>query len=128
MNYNLDRFLEAQARFYNQAEKELRNGHKDSCWIWFIFPQERGLGRSPMSNYFGLEGVEEAKAYYENDLLRERLLHMCDLLLAIRGKSIQDIVAWDDIKVRSCMEIFYEATGNQKFKDVLDKYFFFYVF
>lgn len=85
--YNLQRFVDAQEFCYNQVLTELKNGRKCSHWIWFIFPQQKGLGRSYNSEFYGLDGVEEAKMYLEHPLLGTRLRECCNLLNAHAGNK-----------------------------------------
>ena len=83
--YDLERFLKAQERDYAYALKEIRAGKKRSHWIWYVFPQLRGLGRSERSYYYGLDGINEAKVYYEHSLLRERLLEITQILRLLKS-------------------------------------------
>ena len=77
---SLDRFLEAQERMYEIALKEIRNGEKESHWMWYIFPQLRGLGKSQMAYAYGISGLEEAKAYLEHPVLSARLIEITEAL------------------------------------------------
>ena len=79
--YNLQRFLGEQESFYAQALKEIRKDRKTSHWIWFIFPQVRGLGHSPMSENYGIGSLDEAKAYLDDPVLRSRLVEISTALL-----------------------------------------------
>lgn len=89
--FNLQRFFDAQERDYAQALREIKNGLKQSHWIWYIFPKLKGFGGSSTSKYYGLDGIEEARAYYDHPVLRERLIEITKALLEHRGKSAQDI-------------------------------------
>ena len=89
--FNLQRFLDAQARDYAQALREIKNGRKQSHWIWYIFPKLEG-GHSDYSKYYGISGIDEAKAYYDHPVLRERLVEITEALLAHKGKPILDIL------------------------------------
>jgi uncharacterized protein (DUF1810 family) len=82
--YNLQRFLDAQDKnnTYKDAVNELRNGAKQGHWIWFILPQLKGLGNSPESQYYGIDGLDEAKAYLENTILKYRLTHTIAIISA----------------------------------------------
>ena len=103
----LNRFLEAQKDLYAIALEEIRNGEKDSHWMWYIFPQLRGLGRSPMAYKYGLDGIEEAKAYLAHPVLSARLIEISKTLLEHQGKDIEDIMGdIDAIKLRSSMTLF----------------------
>jgi len=122
--YNLDRFIKAQEYDYSIALKELSNGRKESHYIWYIFPQLKGLGYSSYSKYYGLSGLEEAKAYYNHEVLGKRLLELCKVLLSLEETDITQIMGYpDDLKLRSSMTIFYLATQDKVFKDVIDKYY-----
>ena len=106
MNYDLQRFLDAQALMYQQALKEVEAGKKEDHWIWFIFPQLKGLGKSNSSRYFGISGIDEARAYYEHPVLGTRLREVTAALL-MNDKSAEEIFGkLDAQKVRSCMTLF----------------------
>ena len=106
MNYDLQRFLDAQALMYQQALKEVEAGKKEDHWIWFIFPQLKGLGKSNSSRYFGITGIDEARAYYEHPVLGTRLREVTGALL-MNDKSAEEIFGkLDAQKVRSCMTLF----------------------
>lgn len=106
MNYDLQRFLDAQALMYQQALKEVEAGKKEDHWIWFIFPQLKGLGKSNSSRYFGISGIDEARAYYEHPVLGARLREVTGALL-MNDKSADEIFGkLDAQKVRSCMTLF----------------------
>ena len=106
MNYDLQRFLDAQALMYQQALKEVEAGKKEDHWIWFIFPQLKGLGKSNSSRYFGISGIDEARAYYEHPVLGTRLREVTGALL-MNDKSADEIFGkLDAQKVRSCMTLF----------------------
>ena len=123
--FNLERFTEAQNPVYAQVCAELRSGHKSSHWMWFIFPQIKGLGSSPMAVRYAISSLEEARAYLEHPLLGVRLRECCELLLEIDGRSIEQIMGYlDDLKLRSSMTLFSKATEeNALFLRVLEKYF-----
>ena len=123
-NYNLQRFLTAQERDYAQALSEIKNGRKRSHWIWYIFPKLKGFGGSSTTKYYGLDGIEEARAYYGHPVLRERLIEITKALLEHRGKSAQDIFpSVDARKVKSCMTLFWLVTESPLFKSVLDAFY-----
>ena len=104
---SLDRFLEAQEQMYDIALKEIQNGEKESHWIWYIFPQLRGLGRSQMAYAYGINGIEEAKAYLEHPILSKRLIEITEALLLHKEKDIYDIMGdIDDMKLHSSMTLF----------------------
>lgn len=123
--YELDRFLQAQDPVYPQVLDELRQGVKRSHWMWFVFPQLRGLGASAMAQRFGILSLDEAQAYLLHPVLGPRLREATRLVNAVQGRSIQDIFGYpDDLKFRSCVSLFASATpDNAVFTEALDKYF-----
>lgn len=122
--FNLERFLDGQRFGYGYALNEIRNGHKDGHWIWYVFPQMKGLGYSPNSQFYGISGKEEAKAYLEHAVLGTRLREITGALLAIEGKSAEEILSpIDAMKVRSCMTLFDAVCPNDIFAEVLDRYY-----
>lgn len=123
--YDLRRFVDAQDRVYDTVIGELRNGAKRSHWIWFVFPQLRGLGHSPTAARYGILSLEEARAYLAHDILGPRLRECARLVAAIDGRSADDIFGWpDNLKVRSSMTLFVRATeDNADFHAVLDKFY-----
>lgn len=124
MNYNLDRFITAQLRDYKQAYKEIKNGKKLTHWMWYIFPQLKGLGSSEYAEYYGIESIEEAKAYWNNDYLRNNLTKICECLLSLEGKTAEEVFGYiDSLKLKSSMTLFFEATKDPIFDIVLEKYF-----
>ena len=125
MNYNLDRFLKAQTDTYEEAKVELINGRKKTHWMWFIFPQIRGLGFSELSYYYGIENLKEAEEYYNHPVLGARLIELCNILLSLDIKDpIQIFGEIDAKKLQSSLTLFYKASNNQIFRDVLRKYYF----
>lgn len=123
--YNLRRFVDAQERVFDQVCSELRNGSKRSHWMWFIFPQIRGLGHSAISVKYSISSLEEAKAYLNNPILGPRLRECTRLVNQIEGRSIEDIFGYpDDMKFHSSITLFALAVPeNQVFRDALQKYF-----
>lgn len=121
---SLDRFLGAQESMYSVALEEIKNGYKYSHWIWYIFPQLRGLGRSSQCQIFGIDGLEEAKAYLAHPVLSQRLTEITTALLAHKGKNIAHIMGSniDAVKLRSSMTLFAVASGDgdSVFRQVLD--------
>lgn len=104
---SLDRFLEAQERIYEIALKEIRNGEKESHWMWYIFPQLRGLGKSRMAYAYGINGLEEAKAYLAHPVLSARLIEISEALLKHKDQDVEDILGdIDAMKLRSSMTLF----------------------
>jgi uncharacterized protein (DUF1810 family) len=123
--FNLARFVEAQATEYAQVQDELRAGRKRSHWIWFIFPQLKGLGRSPTAEHYGIASIEEAKAYLEHPILGPRLEECTRLMNRIEGSSVDEILGFpDNLKFRSSMTLFANAApANPLFSEALKKYF-----
>jgi uncharacterized protein (DUF1810 family) len=123
--YDLQRFVHAQDRMYDTVIDELRGGRKRSHWIWFVFPQLRGLGRSPTALQYGIASLDEARAYLAHEVLGPRLRECARLVAAIDGRSVGDIFGFpDDLKVRSSMTLFARATDdNADFVAVLDKFY-----
>jgi uncharacterized protein (DUF1810 family) len=121
---NLQRFLDAQLYSYGQALLEIKNGLKQSHWIWYVFPQLKGLGHSYNSEYYGIRDLDEAREYYGHPVLGSRLLEITGALLEHAGKSAQDILSpVDAIKVKSCMTLFWLASGNTLFKTAIDTFY-----
>jgi uncharacterized protein (DUF1810 family) len=123
--FDLRRFVDAQARVYDDVLAELRNGAKRSHWIWFVFPQLQGLGRSATAQRYGISSLDEARAYLAHPLLGPRLRECTGLVAAIDGRSVDEIFGWpDNLKVRSSMTLFAHATDdNSGFRAVLDKFY-----
>jgi uncharacterized protein (DUF1810 family) len=110
---------------YEGVLQELRSGRKTGHWIWFIFPQLAGLGRSSMSQHFAIGSLEEARAYLAHPVLGARLRECSDLVLAIDGRTAAEIFgSLDAMKLRSCMTLFHRAAPDDPvFARVLDRYF-----
>ena len=123
--HNLQRFLDAQNPVYAQVCSELRAGRKKSHWMWFIFPQIRGLGYSPLAQKFAISSLQEARAYLDHQILGARLRECCRLVNLVQSRTIEDIFGYpDDLKFRSSMTLFAQATpDDQIFQDALEKYF-----
>lgn len=124
-NYNLDRFIDAQKESYKTALEEIKAGEKQSHWMWFIFPQLKGLGMSYMANCYGIRNLEEAKEYLKNDYLRNNLLEISEALLELESDDATKIFGTpDDIKLRSSMTLFALISSEGSiFHKVLDKFF-----
>lgn len=122
---NLHRFLDAQAPTYNTVLDELLAWRKSSHWIWFIFPQIAGLGRSSMAQQFAIGSLDEATAYLQHPVLGQRLRQCTQLVLNVEGRSAEEIFPYpDNLKFRSCMTLFMTAAAdNALFKNALLKYF-----
>jgi len=123
--YNLQRFIEAQNQVYKQVLVELGAGQKLGHWMWYIFPQLKGLGLSETAQRFAISSQQEAKAYIEHLLLGNRLRQCTQLVINVEGRSIEHIFYYpDNLKFWSSMTLFMNATtDNQIFKDALQKYF-----
>ncbi len=123
--YDLNRFLKAQEQSYETALSEIRSGQKRSHWIWYIFPQVKGLGFSYTSEFYGIDGLDEAKAYMGNGLLRKRLVETSEALLSLESSDAGYVMGYpDDLKLRSSMTLFAEASPETEvFQKVLDKFF-----
>jgi uncharacterized protein (DUF1810 family) len=124
-DFDLQRFVDAQAPVYTQALRELRAGHKASHWMWFVFPQLRGLGRSPTAQHYGITGSAEAVAYLAHPLLGARLRECCEALEGHQGKSAQAIFGdLDALKLHSSLTLFARAShGEALFTRLLGQYF-----
>ena len=123
VSYDLDRFITAQETVYAQALKEIREGQKKGQWMWYIFPQIKGLGHSYNSEFYGISSKEEAKAYLEHPVLGVRLRKITRALLDC-SKSADDILGYPDVlKVRSCMTLFDLVSPDDIFNDVLYKFY-----
>ena len=119
-----DHFIAAQDPVYPSVLQQLRAGRKQGHWMWFIFPQLAGLGRSAMADKFGIADLEEAKAYAAHPLLGGRLRQCVGLVNAIGGRSaLEAFGSPDDLKLRSCLTLFLEATGEASFADGLDRFY-----
>jgi len=123
--YNLERFVTAQDPVYDEVCSELRNGRKESHWMWFVFPQLRGLGFSAMAHQYGISSRKEAAAYLQHPVLGPRLRECTRLVNLVEGRTVGQIFGYpDDVKFRSSMTLFAEATpDNGVFVQALEKYF-----
>lgn len=123
--YNLDRFVSAQAPLYHQALDELSTGCKRTHWMWFIFPQMAGLGRSAMAQQYAIGSLAEAGAYLAHPLLGARLRECCRALLDLEDLSASDIFGSpDDVKLHSSLTLFAAAApGDALFDQCLERYF-----
>lgn len=123
--HHLQRFVDAQNPVFACVCVELREGLKRGHWMWFVFPQVRGLGHSQLARQFAIASREEAEAYLNHPVLGPRLRHCAQLVVLVEGRSIEQIFGYpDDLKFRSSMTLFAHSTSdNQVFKDALQKYF-----
>ena len=111
---DLERFVQAQAPYMAAVRAELAAGRKCTHWMWFVFPQLRGLGRSPMARHFGLRSLDDARAYLAHPVLGPRLRECVELVLGVQGRTAHAIFGSpDDLKLRSCLTLFREVDGEQ---------------
>lgn len=125
MEQGLDRFLKAQKTFYKEALEEIRQGRKQSHWMWFIFPQIIGLGRSEIAQYYSVKNLQEAKDFLNDEVLGANLREISEALLKVDSSDAEEVMGWpDDIKLKSSMTLFLEADPEiEVFQKVLDKFF-----
>ena len=123
--FSLERFVGAQKDSYDKALAELKRGRKVSHWMWFVFPQYAGLGRSETAHFYAIKSAAEAAAYLNHPVLGPRLLGCCDALLQVEGRSASEIFGFpDDLKLKSAMTLFSTVAGpGSVFDQVLAKYF-----
>lgn len=121
--YNLNRFMKMHRQYYDQALFEVKNGRKEGHWMWFIFPQLKGLGKSLKSKYYGVSGIEEAQDFLNSEYLGAHLQEISEAFL----NAPSDIIPFDfpdNLKLKSCMTLFASADPETKvFQKILDKYF-----
>jgi uncharacterized protein (DUF1810 family) len=122
---DLDRFASAQRGSYDGAVGELLRGRKTGHWMWFIFPQIAGLGRSEMSRRYGIGSLGEAQAYLAHPVLGPRLRECAAALLSVSGRSAEEILGQiDAVKLRSSMTLFHRAAPDEAvFREVLERYY-----
>lgn len=122
--FNLNRFVDAQARCYDGVLEELRRGRKTSHWMWFVFPQLAGLGHSVTARTYAIASLDEAKAYLAHAVLGTRLRECTAIVNSIDGRSLRQIFGTpDDLKFRSSMTLFALAAADHLvFQTALDKY------
>ena len=119
----LERFVEAQNRTYDQALKEIKAGHKETYWMWWVFPQYKGLGESELSKYYAIQSKTEARAYLAHPILGRRLLECMNALLDLKTNNAVEVFGEIDAqKLKSCMTLFFNI-GNVVCGKVLDKFF-----
>ena len=121
----LTKFITAQKKDFNMALYEIKNGRKQSHWIWYIFPQIAGLGRSATSEYYAIQNLSEAKMYLKNEYLHNNLLTICQALLDLTTSDAEEVMGWiDAMKLKSSMTLFTLADSEEPvFKAVLNKFF-----
>ena len=125
VDFDLGRFVTAQQNVYASALAELRRGEKEGHWMWFVFPQVAGLGRSAMSQQYTIASLDEARAYLAHPILGPRLRECAGAVLATTGRSAEEILGGiDAVKLRSSMTLFHRAAPDEAlFVDVLDRFF-----
>ena len=123
--HDLERFYKAQEYDYETALSEIRNGRKENHWMWYIFPQITGLGRSTTAEYYAIKSKEEAKGYIEDPVLGKRLIEISQALFQIESDDAEMVMGWpDNLKLRSCMTLFAEVAPEQPvFRNVLEKFY-----
>ncbi len=123
--YNIKRFVDEHQKSFVLALGEIRAGYKVSHWMWYIFPQIRGLGHSEIAEYYAIEDLDEAKAYLQEPVLAAHMQEICEALLENESGNAEEIMGWpDDLKLRSSMTLFAAADPENKiYQRVLDKFF-----
>lgn len=123
--FNLNRFIEAQMNIYETALNEIKRGEKSNHWMWYIFPQYKGLGYSSMSKRYSISSLEEALSYFHHPILGARLLEMTNAFLCLENTSAFDVLGDPDyLKMKSCMTLFHSIQAETiVFAEVLDKYY-----
>ena len=123
MEFTLERFRSAHESYYETALREIQSGRKESHWMWYIFPQIQGLGRSAVAQYYEIRDKAEAIAYWSDPMLSGHLVEICRELLKLND-PIRLIMGYPDVlKLRSCMTLFAAVSNEPVFEAVLDKFF-----
>jgi uncharacterized protein (DUF1810 family) len=123
-NMSVERFIDAQKEDYDIAFREISNGKKRNHYMWYIFPQVKGLGRSSTAKYYGIDGLDEAREYVENEYLANNLINISNELLKLETNDPVEIFGHTDSKkLRSSMTLFELVSDNEVFHSVLEKYF-----
>lgn len=122
--YDIDRFIKMQELYYEVALSEIKDGYKRTHWIWYIFPQLKGLGQSYNSEYYGFDGVDEVIEYMRNPYLRNNMIEICNELYKL-DDSIENIFGYPDyLKLNSCMTLFEYSIPEEKiFGKIIDKFY-----
>ena len=122
---DLNRFIKAQEKTYEKALNEIKNGHKETHWMWYIFPQIKGLGYSETSKYYAINDISEARQYLNHPILSKRLIEICNELLKLDCDNPNIIFGYpDDMKLKSSMTLFkYVSKDINIFNELLDKFF-----
>jgi len=123
--YNLNRFIEAQMTTYERAMLELARGRKESHWVWYIFPQIEGLGRSDTAKLYSIKSLEEGRAYLGHPVLGPRLIEACEILLVLKDASMDEVMGFpDDLKLLSSMTLFEALSDSGSiFTKIIEIYF-----
>ena len=123
--YNLNRFIEAQMATYEGVMLELARGRKESHWIWYIFPQIEGLGKSDIAKLYSIKSLEEGRAYLKHPLLGPRLVEACEILISLKDASMDEVMGFpDDLKLLSSMTLFEALSGSSSiFTKIIKIYF-----
>ena len=123
-DYNLDRFIEAHNDDYTRALKEVANGRKLTHWMWYIFPQITGLGMSETARYYEIKSLDEARAYLNNELLKDHIIEISNALLELdKTDPVEVFGDVDALKLKSSMTLFSYVSDDEIFNKVIDKYF-----
>jgi uncharacterized protein (DUF1810 family) len=121
---NLKRFIEVQNYKYQDALQEIKNGHKETHWMWYIFPQIIGLGKTEVSEYYSITSLDEAKEYLENEILSKRLKEITTELLKLDETNPEKIFgSLDSLKLKSSMTLFDYVSSDDLYNKVLEKYY-----
>lgn len=122
--YDIDRFIKMQELYYEIALSEIKDGYKRTHWIWYIFPQLKGLGQSYNSEYYGFDGVDEVIEYMKNPYLRNNMIEICNELYKL-DDSIENIFGYPEyLKLNSCMTLFEYSIPEEKiFGKIIDKFY-----
>lgn len=120
----IERFVQAQKDTYPRALEEIKSGKKRTHWMWYIFPQLKGLGRSATSEYYGIDGISEAKEYLAHPILGKHLRDITQALLQLETNDAHEVFgAPDDMKIHSCMTLFNQVSPQDIFNELLVKFF-----
>lgn len=121
---SLERFVKAQEGSYEIALNEIKHGRKRSHWMWYIFPQIKGLGYSSTAQYYAIQDKKEAENYLKHPVLSKRLMEISEELLRLDSNNASEVFGYpDDMKLKSSMTLFHCVSGNKLFQRVLEKFF-----
>ena len=121
---SLERFVKAQEGSYEIALNEIKHGRKRSHWMWYIFPQIKGLGYSSTAQYYAIQDKQEAENYLKHPILSKRLMEISEELLKLDSNNASEVFGYpDDMKLKSSMTLFHCVSGNKLFQKVLEKFF-----